>query len=460
MPKARANGLGLSIILCERQVNPVMMHTLKRLARDLTPSRVLSLGFLGVILTGGILLALPVSWNPGQHVRFLDALFVSCSAVCVTGLTTVPCGDSFNLFGRTVLGTLIQIGGLGVAALSVTITLLMGRKNGLKARQVLSAAMNFSGVGGLINFLKILLRFTLIFELSGAILCFFVFVQDYPPLQAAGYALFHSVSAFNNAGFDVFGGYDSLLHYAHNVPLNLITMALVIIGGFGFFAMWDMGHCRFKWKKFTLNTKVVTVMTVLLLVLGTAFLYWTTNQTLLEAAFQSVIARTAGFNTHPLSSYTEAALLIFTVLMFIGANPGGTGGGIKTTTFFAVAMKAISSTMRGDRDEVFYRKIPNVVFTQALTVFFYGLTVITVSTILILAFEQDLSLSAVLVEVTSAFATVGSTVGITPGLCSASKIVLMICMFIGRLGPLTIATVLAFKGKSEAHFTEETIMIG
>lgn len=126
-------------------------------------------------------------------------------------------------------------------------------------------------------------------------------------------------------------------------------MALVIIGGFGFFAMWDMGHCRFKWKKFTLNTKVVTVMTVLLLVLGTAFLYWTTNQTLLEAAFQSVIARTAGFNTHPLSSYTEAALLIFTVLMFIGANPGGTGGGIKTTTFFAVAMKAISSTMRGDR---------------------------------------------------------------------------------------------------------------
>lgn len=147
MPKARANGLGLSIILCERQVNPVMMHTLKRLARDLTPSRVLSLGFLGVILTGGILLALPVSWNPGQHVRFLDALFVSCSAVCVTGLTTVPCGDSFNLFGRTVLGTLIQIGGLGVAALSVTITLLMGRKIGLKARQVLSAAMNFSGVG-------------------------------------------------------------------------------------------------------------------------------------------------------------------------------------------------------------------------------------------------------------------------------------------------------------------------
>ncbi len=241
----------------------------------------------------------------------------------MTGLTTVPPGDTFNLFGRTVLGVLIQIGGLGVAALSVMITLIMGRKIGLKARQVLSTAMNFTGVGGLINFLKILLRFTLIYEVTGAILCFLVFVRDYPPLEAAGYALFHSVSAFNNAGFDIFGGYDSLLHYAHNVPLNLITMALVIIGGFGFFAMWDMGHCKFRWKKYTLNTKVVIVMTVLLLVLGTALLYWTTDQTLLEASFQSVIARTAGFNTHPLSNFTEAALLIFTVLMFIGANPAG-----------------------------------------------------------------------------------------------------------------------------------------
>lgn len=450
----------MSIILNERQVRPQMIYRFRRFIRDLTPPRLLSLGFLAVILIGSVLLAMPVSWNPGQQVHFLDALFVSCSAVCVTGLTTVPPGDTFNLFGRTVLGVLIQIGGLGVAALSVMITLIMGRKIGLKARQVLSTAMNFTGVGGLINFLKILLRFTLIYEVTGAILCFFVFVRDYPPLEAAGYALFHSVSAFNNAGFDIFGGYDSLLHYAHNVPLNLITMALVIIGGFGFFAMWDMGHCKFRWKKYTLNTKVVIVMTGLLLVLGTALLYWTTDQTLLEASFQSVIARTAGFNTHPLSNFTEAALLIFTVLMFIGANPGGTGGGIKTTTFFAVAMKAVSSTMNGDRDEVFYRKIPNVVFTQALTVFFYGLTVITIGTILILAFEGDLSLSAVLVEVTSAFATVGSTVGITPGLCPASKIVLMICMFIGRLGPLTIATVLAFKGKSEAHFTEESIMIG
>lgn len=454
------SGFAKTAGIIQREKAGETMYKLKKWFQSLTPARMLALGFLAVILIGGVLLSLPVSWREGQHVNFLDGLFVSTSAVCVTGLTTVPPGDTFNLFGRTVLGVLIQIGGLGVAALSVLITLLMGRKIGMKARQVLSAAMNFSGVGGLINFLKIFLKITLVFELAGAILGYFVFVQDYPPLEAAGYALFHSVSAFNNAGFDVLGGHDSLLHYAHNVPMNLITMGLVIIGGFGYFAMWDMAHNKFKWRKFTLNTKVVIVMTLLLLVGGTTLLYFTTNQTLLEASFQSVIARTAGFNTHPLSDFTEAGLLVFAVLMFIGANPGGTGGGIKTTTFFAVAMKAVSSTMKGDRDEVFYRKIPAMVFTQALTVFFFGLTVISVGTLLILAFEGDLTLSAVLVEVTSAFATVGSTVGITAGLCPASKVVLMVCMYIGRLGPLTLATTLALRHKSEAHFTEESIMIG
>lgn len=428
--------------------------------RKISPARLLSLGFFCVIIIGAILLALPLSWNKGMHVDFLDALFVSTSCICVTGLTTVPCGDTFNLFGKTVMALLIQIGGLGVAALGGMLTMVLRRKIGMKSRQLLMTSMNFSGYGRLILFLKIMLLYVFLFETLGAIGCFFVFIQDYPFWQAAGYAIFHSISAFNNAGFDVFGGYDSLLMYAHNVPLNLITMGLVILGGFGFFAIWDLLHNRFRWKKLTLNTKVVTMMTVTLLVSGTLLLKINTSQTWMEAAFQSVIARTAGFNTFPLTQFTPAAVLIFIVLMFIGANPGGTGGGIKTTTFFAVMMKAVSSTMNENRDEVFYRKIPQIVFSQALTVFFYGLTVITISTVLILSFEPGLDLPAVLLEVTSAFATVGSTMGITPELCSASKIVLMICMFIGRLGPVTIAGLLVFKGHNESHYTEESIMIG
>lgn len=428
--------------------------------RKSPPARLLSLGFFAVIITGAILLALPISWNEGTRVPFLDALFVSTSCVCVTGLTTVPCGDTFSLFGKTVIAILIQTGGLGVAALGCLLTIVLRRKIGLKGRQLLMTSMNFTGYGRLIRFLKIFLLYVVIFEGLGALGCFFVFIHDYPFWQAVGYSLFHSISAFNNAGFDVFGGYDSLLVYARNVPLNLITMALVVLGGFGFFAIWDLLHNRFCWKKLTLNTKVVSVMTVCLLVGGTVLLKINTSQTWLEAAFQSVIARTAGFNTFPLTQFTPAAILIFIVLMFIGANPGGTGGGIKTTTFFAVMMKAISSTMNENRDEVFYRKIPQIVFSQALTVFFYGLTVITTGTILILAFEPGLDLASVLLEVTSAFATVGSTMGITPQLCAASKIVLMICMFIGRLGPVTIAGMLVFKGHNESHFTEESIMIG
>ncbi|WP_439710532.1 potassium transporter TrkG, partial [Dubosiella newyorkensis] len=217
---------------------------------------------------------------------------------------------------------------------------------------------------------------------------------------------------------------------------------------------------RFQWRYLRLNTKVVTFMTIFLLISGTILLKWTTDETWLEAWFQSVIARTAGFSTFSLAKFTQPALLVFCVLMFIGASPGSTGGGIKTTTFFAVAFQAISSTVENNRDEIFHRKFPSLVFRKALTVLFYGLAVVFVGTFLILFFEPDLDLSSVLVEVTSAFATVGSTVGITPGLSTPSKIVLMICMFIGRLGPTTIATLYIVKGMNEASYTEEDIMIG
>lgn len=425
-----------------------------------SPARLLSMGFAAVILIGALVLMLPFSHKAGTPVRFIDALFVSTSAVCVTGLTTVPVGDTFTPIGYTVIAILIQIGGLGVATVGVLFTLLIGRKIGLKTRQLVVEAMNFSGYGGLIQTVKFFLKLTFIVEAVGAVLSTLVFLPDYNVPTAIGYGMFHSVSAFNNAGFDILGGFDSLLNYADNVPMNLITTALVIIGGFGFLAIFDLIQNRFVWKPLRLNTKVVTVMTVTLLVGGTILLKLTSGQTWLEAWFQSVIARTAGFNTYPLANFSQAAILIFCILMFIGASPGSTGGGIKTTTFFMIAFKAISSTVQNNRDEIFHRKIPRLIFQKALTVMFFGLAVVFVGTFLLLVFEPDVRLYEALVEVTSAFATVGSTVGITPHLCTASKITLILCMFIGRLGPVTIATLWVLKGFNEASYTEEGVMIG
>lgn len=425
-----------------------------------SPARILSMGFLAVIFCGACLLMTPLAHKPAMPVRFIDALFVSTSAVCVTGLTTLPIGDTFTPFGYTVIAILIQIGGLGVATIGVLFTLIMGRKIGLKTRQLVVEAMNFSGYSGLIRTIKYFLILTFTVELVGALLSFMVFLPDYGVLTSIGYGIFHSISAFNNAGFDILGGFDSLLNYADNVPMNLITTFLVIIGGFGFLAIFDLLHNRFQWKNLKLNTKVVASMTLFLLIAGTILLKVTTNQTWLEAWFQSVIARTAGFNTFPLADFSQAGILIFCILMFIGASPGSTGGGIKTTTFFMIAFKAISSTVQNNRDEIFHRRIPQIVFQRALTVMFFGLAVVFIATFLLLVFEPDIKLYEALVEVTSAFATVGSTVGITPHLSIASKITLIICMFIGRLGPVTIATLWVLKRKSEASFTEENVMIG
>ncbi len=426
-----------------------------------SPSRLLVSGFATVILAGAVLLWLPIAHNPGHAVSFLDALFVSTSAVCVTGLTTIPCGETLSIFGRTVLGLLIQIGGLGVASAALLIPLFVGGKISLRSRQLLVEASNLSGYASVVRYLKIFLAITFGVELVGAVASFFVFRQDYPFWSAVGFGLFHSVSSFNNAGFDVLGGYDSLLAYAGNVPMNLITTLLVIVGGLGFLVLIDLWvHRRQGWRALDLNTKVVVMMTTGLLVGGTVLLKLTTSETWLESWFQSVIARTAGFNTFPIGNFSMAGVLVFIVLMFIGASPGSTGGGIKTTTAFAVACKAISSTMHENRDSIFHRRIPSLVFEKALTVFFFGLAVCGIGTFLILCFEPDLAMYEVLVEVVSAFATVGSTVGITPGLCAWSKLVLICCMFIGRLGPVTIATLLVIKGPKNIHYTEESIMIG
>lgn len=435
------------------------MVSMFRIFKKQSPARLLTLGFFMVILVGGLLLWAPISHNEGQTISLIDAMFVSTSAVCVTGLSTVPVGYTFNVFGQMIIALLIQIGGLGVATFGIILFIVAGKRIGLKTRQLLKEGLNFESFGGLIKTVKIILIIVFTVEFLGAVLSFIVFIRDYPFWIALKNAIFHSISSFNNAGFDVLGGTDSLLMYQDDVFMNLLTAGLVIIGGLGFVVIIDILKNR-NLKKLLLQSKVVLFMTFVLLVAGTLLLKMTQDITWLGAFFQSAIARTAGFNTFPLADFSQAGILIMCVLMFIGASPGSTGGGIKTTTFFVLVLKVISSTFVRNQDSVFRRRISNLVISRAVVVMFMGLSIVCTATFLILCLEPDLMLSDVVLETTSAFATVGSSTGITPNLCPLSKFVLMITMFIGRLGPVTVATLLVVKDNISFKYTEETIMIG
>lgn len=426
--------------------------------KKLSPGRLVVLGFAAVILSGAILLWLPISANDGVRVSFLDAAFTSTSAVCVTGLIAIDTADTFNVFGRTVVAMLIQIGGLGVTCVGVALILLAGRQIGIKGRVLIRDTMNLSSVKGAVALIKSILFMTLCFELAGMLLSFLVFSKDYPPLEALGISAFHSVAAFNNSGFDILGGLQNLIPYQDNVLLNLTTCGLIIFGGIGFLVIKEVAAKR-SWRRFSLHTKVVLLMTGVLLAAGTLLLKMTEDITWLGAFFQSTSARTAGFSTYPIGSFSNAGLLVLTVLMFLGASPGSTGGGIKTTTTF-VMFQNVFSTATNRHCNAFKRKIPNEVISQAYMITTLAITLVFVQTFFLCILEPEYSFIQLLFEVTSAFGTVGLSAGITPNLGEMSKIVLIITMFIGRLGPLTIATIWSFKEKSGAWYSEERVTIG
>lgn len=423
-----------------------------------SPGRLIALGFALVIFAGALILMLPISVNDGAEVSFINALFTSTSAVCVTGLIAIDTAEHFTVFGRTVVALLIQIGGLGVTAVGVTFILAAGKRVGIKGRLLVKEAMNLNSFKGVVRLVKAVLLMTLCFEGAGVILSFIVFVQDFPPLDALGISLFHSVAAFNNSGFDILGGLQNLIPYQNNVLLNLTTCGLIIFGGLGFLVILDIIKTR-SFKKLRLHSKVVITMSIFLLAIGTILLKLTEDITWLGAFFQSVSARTAGFSTYPIGSFTNAGLFVLTILMFIGASPGSTGGGIKTSTFFAL-MQATKSSATNQHSAAFRRKIPTEVMTKAFIITFLALLVVCTGTFALCILEPDCSFIQLFFEVTSAFGTVGLSTGITPDLCVASKVVLIITMFIGRLGPLTIASLWAFKATSNVSYTEETIIIG
>ncbi len=438
---------------------------LKRI-RKLSPGRIIALGFAAVILIGSGLLMLPVSIRPGQEIRYIDALYTSTSAVCVTGLIAVDPGTAFTPVGRFFLALLIQIGGLGVTTVGAGVILAIGKKINLKGRNLIQEAGNLENGKGAIRFVKQVLLTTLTIELLGAVLSFLVFIQDYSFWEALGYSLFHSVAAFNNSGFDILGhsgqlySNSNLFAYHDNILLNLVTTGLIIFGGIGFLVIQEMGRHKFRWKKYSMHAKVVLSVTALLIVSGTVLIKLTEgSESWLGAYFHSVSTRTAGFSTTNMAGYSDAGLLTLTVLMFIGASPGSTGGGIKTTTFF-VLLQGILSAATNRSEKAFRYSIPSDLFRKSAIIALLALSVVISGTWLMIVMDPHVPLLDALFEVTSAFGTVGLSTGITTNLSFGSKVLSIVIMYIGRLGPLTVATLWYFTKGERVRYPEGNIAIG
>ena len=427
--------------------------------RNQPPGRLITLGFFLVIMTGAFLLLTPMARRTGVDVSFVDALFTSTSAVCVTGLIAIDTYDTFSVFGRAVVALLIQVGGLGVTSVGAGLILAAGKKFSFKGRLLIKEGLNVDSFKGVVSLVKSVLLMTFCFELVGVILSFIVFVQDYPPLHALGNSIFHSIAAFNNSGFDVLGGLQNLIPYRDDVLLNLTTCGLIIFGGIGFLVILDVLRNRFRFRKLALHSKVVISTSIFLIIAGTLILKCTDDVTWLGAFFHSVSARTAGFSTYPLGTFSNAGLFALTILMFIGASPGSTGGGIKTSTFFTL-VQSMRSALNKKHFGAFRRSLSKETLSKAYLITLLSLCVVCTGTFVLCILEPHLSLMQLLFEVTSAFGTVGLSTGITPNLCDASKLVVTLIMFIGRLGALTMITIWINRPEQQARYTEESITIG
>lgn len=430
-----------------------------KLIKKQSPARIIALGFAAVILLGSVLLMLPCSVQDGVTVRYIDALYTSTSAVCVTGLIAIDAGDTFTPLGQFFLAALIQVGGLGVTAVGAGVIVAMGKKVNMKGRHIIREAMNLDSGKGTVRFVKNVFLTTVAFELAGAALSFIVFVQDYPPLKAAGISLFHSVAAFNNSGFDILGNMQSMIPYQKDVLLNLVTCGLIFFGGIGFLVIHEIVTKRFHWRRFSMHTKVVLTVSAALIVVGTLLIRLTEDVTWLGAFFYSVSARTAGFSTYSLGQFSNAGLFVIAVLMFIGASSGSTGGGIKTSTFF-VLLQGIKSAATNKSEKAFRYAVPAESFRKAAVITLMALGVVVTGTYLMVIMEPDVSLMDALFEITSAFGTVGLSTGITPGLSDGSKLLSILTMYIGRLGPLTIATLWYFTKGERTSYPDGNISIG
>ena len=437
---------------------------------------ILALGFLAVILLGTVLLALPAASRSGKGIGLFDSLFTATSAVCVTGLVAVDTGTTFSFFGQVVLLILIQVGGLGFMVFATMIMVALGRKISIRGRMLIRESMNGTSLSDLGRLTWMYLLLSLAIEAAGMILLSVRLVPLFGWKHGIWMALFHAVSAFCNAGFDLFGNYASLTAFSGD-PLILLTVAvLIILGGLGFAVILETLRNRQGFRNLSLHTRIVLLTTLGLILTGTVF-YWVAERTnaetlagcgegekVLNAFFQSVTMRTAGFNSFDLSCFRDGSKLFSSVLMMIGASPASTGGGIKTTTFAALVLLMLS-VVRGENEvNVARRRISGDITRRALAVSMLFLTTLVTGTLVICFIENGrFPLEDILFEASSAMGTVGVSAIGTPNLHPASRAMLLPMMFLGRVGPLTLAFAVAKrqgKLKTLSKYPEEKIMIG
>ncbi|MDS1003592.1 TrkH family potassium uptake protein [Clostridium sporogenes] len=440
--------------------------------RRFTPVQILATGFAIVIFVGAILLSLPISSQSGQRTPFLDCLFTSTSAVCVTGLIVVDTGTHWTYFGKTVIMLLIEIGGLGFMSFATLLALLLGKKITLKERLVMQEALNTFNIQGLVKLAKYILLFTLSIQGGGALLLSTQFIPRYGLAKGLYYSIFHSISAFCNAGFDLFGNFSSLTTVYNNPVIVLVIAFLIIIGGLGFYVWYEIYHYKGH-RKLSTHSKLVLWATFLLLAIGTILMFifesrnpgtmanMTSGNKILSSFFAAVTPRTAGFNSISTSDMTMAGKFLTIILMFIGGASGSTAGGIKVTTAGVLIMTVVC-VVRGKQDtEINKKRISKEIVYRALAITIISLTLVITVTMILSITEVKFPFEYYLYEATSAFATVGITLGLTTKLSTIGKIVILLTMYVGRVGPLTLAIAFARKLKnSSIKYPEEKILVG
>jgi len=446
------------------------------LSRLLSPQKIFILSFAIIVLVGALLLWLPFSAG-SVHLSFVDALFTSASAVCVTGLTVLDPGKDLSISGQLITLFLFQVGGLGIITFSVVLFGLMGRGISFKGREIVQSTFLHTPRRDLLVIVKWVLALTFVIEAVGTLLLFVRFSRDFSPGWAFYHALYNAVSAFNNCGYSLFS--DNLMGYQSDVIVNLTIMGLIVLGGIGFIVQYEIiSWLRGGQKKLSIHTKIVLLMTSILILSGAALFYlFEINHIIKDAPiktqiltsfFQSVVPRTAGFNTVDIGQLTNATILVMIILMFIGASPGSTGGGIKTTSF-TLLLLMIWSRLKGQEEvNVFNRTVPGEVLTRTIAIIFASAFSITLITSLLLIFGSESTLPPLnsrhffveyLFETVSAFGTVGLSMGITAKMNDMQKLAIILMMFAGRVGPLTLAFSW-YASKRGLTYAEESVMVG
>lgn len=459
-------------------------HCLIKKIERMSTAQIIALGFAGVIFVGGILLWMPFSAARGQHTSFIDAIFTAATCVCVTGLVTVSTASHWSVFGKIIILILIQLGGIGVISLAMGGLLVARKRINIRGRRMIQEAYNLDNLGGTVRLLIRVIKSILIAEAIGTILLCIVFIPEFGVIKGLCQAVFTAISAFCNAGVDILGE-TSLMPYRGNVLLNLTVMGLIVIAGLGFSVWWDVGekfrnvfnrkmHWTRLWKTLHLQSKIVLAMTAILVFGGAALIFFfeysnpdtignePLGTKLLASFFQSVTTRTAGFLTIDQAAMTDETTIVSLLFMIIGGSPMGTAGGIKTTTFLVLIVSS-ACTIRGKKDvEIFNRKVKESYLRSAVVVATTAIAVLLLM-VMLLCIVCDISLGDAVYEITSAIGTVGLTRGVTSLLNTPGKCIVIITMYLGRIGPLTLGMAVMLKTMAQpekTHLAEENIMIG